>query len=174
MRRKHLSAMITVATLTLAPTTTAGQSTMSAQPAQPIGAIVGGVLGAGAGFVGGALIGVGIGCDGGCREFEGLGYAVVGGVVGEVLFLPVGAHLGNGSSGNLARDVGVSLALGAGTLLLSGALESSALGWLGLVAQIGITVRTERVAGARRGAEVRIQSRALPDRRVGLGLQVRF
>ena len=173
--RQVLWAWVAILAVTSSPAALVAQSpTRSPQPVEPIGAIVGGALGASIGIVGGAFMGYAFACGGNsCTgDFEGFGAAVLGIVVGEALLLPLGVHIGNGSAGNLAKDVGVSLGVGAATILLGA--ENSSILTLGLLAQFGLTVWAERAAGARATREVMIEPRGFANGRTGVGLSIRY
>lgn len=151
-------------------------SPRSSQPAEPIGAIVGGLLGAGAGIVGGALMGYALECGGNtCRgDFGGYAGAVTGLLVGEALLLPIGVHLGNGGRGDLGKDIGVSVGVAAATLLLSAPADDEVILELGIIAQFALTVWAERSTGERAGRNVRVETRRFSNGRKGIGLNLTF
>ena len=143
------------------------------QPRDPVGAIVGGLLGAGLGLFGGTLLGYEAACGGrNCYDFDGFGEALVGALVGEVLLMPVGVHIGNRGAGNLAKDLGVSFAVGAGVLLLAAVADSPEFLLVGAIGQIGLTVWAERSAGRKR--EISVGARVLSGGRTGVGLMIQY
>lgn len=147
----------------------------SSQPQSPLGAAVFGVLGGGVGVIGGAIVGLAVHCGYGCDgDFDGYGAAVAGALAGEALLLPLGVHLGNRASGNLVLDVGVSLGVGLGTVLLGVATESGAVVVIGGLTQLGLTLWTERSTGARAGRDAAFHATVLPDGRAGLGLRIQL
>lgn len=170
---RHGAPLLLLASVALASTVSAQSN--RAQPREPIGAIVGGVLGAGIGLTAGALMGYEMACSSGCPgDFAGYGAALTGALVGEALFLPLGTHLGNGTAGNLALDVGVSVGMAAGAILLTASAESSGMLTLGALAQIGMTVWSERSSARRKGPEVQVQTRGFSNGRLGVGLEIRY
>jgi hypothetical protein len=146
------------------------------QPADPIGAIVGGALGGSLGLVGGAFVGVAMACGASsCTgEYAGYGAALLGLLIGEVLLLPVGVHIGNGSKGNLAKDVGVSAGTAAAAIILGSMTESYAIFALAVAAHFGLTVRAERTAGARSGRGLTIEAHRFANGRTGVGLAIAY
>ncbi len=111
--------------------------------------IIGGILAGAIGFFGGAALGLaieqGVGCDN-TNEMCGLGGLILGAAIGEVLFMPVGIHLGNKRGGNFFLDTLSSIAVGAAGLGAS-ALSKGSIGPFLVVTpiiQIGITTIVER------------------------------
>jgi hypothetical protein len=105
------------------------------------GPIAGGVFSAGLGALGGALLGAE--ADHGSDEFIPVG-AVLGFLAGEAVLMPMGVHFGNGRRGNFAADLGTSIVGGACAIALGAATRSGAGYLVGIGAQIGLTVWTER------------------------------
>jgi hypothetical protein len=105
------------------------------------GPIVGGVFSAGLGALGGALLGAE--ADQNSDDFVPAG-AVLGFLAGEALLLPMGVHFGNGRRGSFAADLGMSVLGGAGAIALGAAVQNGVGYLVGIGAQIGLTVWTER------------------------------
>jgi len=93
----------------------------------------------------GLAIEQGVGCDD-TNEMCGLGGLILGAAIGEVLFTPVGIHLGNKREGNFFLDTLSSIAVAAAGLGAS-ALSKGSIGPFLVVTpiiQIGITTIVER------------------------------
>lgn len=109
------------------------------------GALVGGALGLFAGGYGGMVIAA---ADDYVYETEAIGAAMLGGAVGEIFLLPLGAHVANGSRGSygsaLAGSVlGAAATVGLGALHPAGAVT-------GLMIQLYLAARGEQNAANRK------------------------
>ena len=149
------TAMI-AASLWLLPVPMPGQATPRHQPSTAAGAVVGGVLAGGLGFVGGALFATSVECNGGssCQGFDALEAAVLGAIVGEILFLPIGVHVGNGQAGSIEADLLTSVFSGLGALGIGLAAERVEVLAIGIAGQIAFTVAMERMRGRQRTENV--------------------
>lgn len=116
-------------------------------PAHPAFLAVGGITGGLVGVVAGGYAGAAIELAGGCHsDFCGLGGALLGAAVGEVLLLPLGVHLFNSRQGSYASDALVSLGVAAGGLALVAVGQGQSAGLLfaiPVVQLIGV-ISTER------------------------------
>lgn len=124
-----------------------GPRTVAAEPEAPRNAatgwlVLGGAAGAAVGIGGGALAGLAISCEGECRALA----PVVGGLVGEVVLLPLGVHLANGRKGNYGLELLASAGIAGGAVLLEQVMTdaSSYVGWLLPVGQLAAVVYIER------------------------------
>lgn len=109
--------------------------------------IVGGSLGAVAGFLAGGFVGYQLheDCDG---IVCGMNEAVVAGVIGEIPGLALGVHAGNRGAGSLGTTLLVSLGTGVGGFvagrMLSAAVDHSAPYFGFLALQLAATVEAQR------------------------------
>ena len=114
--------------------------------------ILGGVLGGAIGLFGGAYTGLVLN-DGSESEWDEIGAAITGGLAGEALLLPLGAHLGNRRRGSFASDLGVSILgglAGIGVIAISGGHPGGFV--LGCGLQLGLVVAQERAGDRARSA----------------------
>jgi len=110
---------------------------------RPVGAVVGGLLGGVVGGFAGAAIGA-AGCQSsGYLDFSCLGRGAMGFLVGEIIGVATGAHLGNGRRGNWARDLAASLVLAVGGLGVASIDGSPGPFLLAAAIQVGGTVAVE-------------------------------
>jgi hypothetical protein len=140
------------ATIPLAPWThsvpTAAAPTpdeVAARSQQPpyFGTVAGGTLGAIAGGIGGAYLGEAISGESITSDTVPA-EAAAGYFLGEIVFLPLGAHLANGRRGSFVADLAISFLTGVGVIGLTAATGSIAAYYLGTGAQIAIVVARER------------------------------
>jgi len=151
-RRFGPSIMVLGIVICAIPAGVPGQLRQVTQPPSAAPAIFAGVLAGAGGLVAGAFLGASMVCSGAsCEDFEALGGAVLGAALGEVLLLPIGVHLGNRSAGSLELDLLMSVTAGAVSLALATASEDGGVLLAGIIAQVGLTVWTERRTGRRSG-----------------------
>lgn len=115
--------------------------------------VLGGIAGGGPGLFGGAALGYAIetgltGCEGG--DWCGIFGAFGGGLLGELVMLPLGVHLANGRRGSYGWTFAAStLAAGAGGLLSTGFGDADFMMFvvpaLQIYAAVAVQKRTARV-----------------------------
>jgi hypothetical protein len=131
------------------PPSPAGLDALPAPAPAPLaGVLAGGALGGAAGFLGGALVGVALVNDrNGSDSWEKLSAAFGGAVIGEIVAVPLGAHLANRGRGSFAQGLLASTLAGLATLGLVGAVPDGyrglALG-TGVGAQVLLVTHLER------------------------------
>lgn len=117
-----------------------------------VGPLAGGLVAGAAGLYAGALVGVGLSPHHG-DEWDDLGAALAGALLGEILMLPLGVHLGNGRRGSYGADLGVSTIGAIGGIGLLGITGGSTAGLaLGATFQLAITTAQERSSARKRAA----------------------
>jgi hypothetical protein len=128
-----------------------------AQPPPIIGPIAVGLAAAAAGAVGGAAIGS-------TTDRENTDWlpagAFTGFLAGEAVLLPIGVHLGNRRQGRFVPDLAVALLGEVGAIGLAGITNSVAGYFLGVGAQLGATVWTERDAAEHKRLEAQAEADA--------------
>lgn len=125
---------------------------LAVQPQPPVGLpILGGLAGGALGLAGGFVVGMEVGGGSHICGDDPCGFAgaITGALLGEMLLLPVGVHVGNGRRGNFAGALGASVGVGLATLVLAGDLDRGELLALGVVGQLAASVVVER-GGVRR------------------------
>ncbi len=115
---------------------------------QPI--ILAPILGSLAGGVGLAYAGLALGYAANRNTEDIPSSAIAGFALGEVIGVPLGAHLGNGLRGSLAGDLGISLLSGLAGLGLGSLDSGGGLFLVGAAGQIALTVANERHQGKKR------------------------
>jgi hypothetical protein len=118
-------------------------------PARPepdlIVPVAGAVVGGAVGFFGGGFLAAVLVEDESEGELDVLAAFVVGALAGEVILMPLGAHLGNRRRGSYAADLGVSVLTGVAAIGLMAATDfhpAAVAG--GTVLHVGLTVGAER------------------------------
>ncbi|MEP7029109.1 MAG: hypothetical protein ABI960_10975 [Candidatus Eisenbacteria bacterium] len=120
----------------------------SVRRSQPI--ILAPILGSLAGGIGLAYAGLALGYAGNPNTQDISVGAIAGFVLGEMIGVPLGAHLGNGRRGNFAGDLGISVLTGLAGIGL-GSLDSGGGAYLlGAAGQIALTIANERATARRR------------------------
>lgn len=143
----------------------------SPEPPSPVGVMVLGGIGGGAiGLLAGGYLGAALEtarCGG--EPFCGLAGTIFGGIAGEVLMLPLGVHLANGSRGRYLPAALASAAVGVAGLLVVAAAENAsdragmAVAIAVPVAQIATAISIERSTHrARRHRPTTVPSRPHP------------
>jgi hypothetical protein len=119
--------------------------------------ILGGAVGGALGILGGGLIGLALYEEDSRDSFEfaddldGIVAVATGALIGEVLVLPLGVHLGNGRRGSYLHDLGISVLSGLGGLAVMAVTDGSTAGVLvGVSLHLGCVVAQERVTARRR------------------------
>ncbi len=175
--RKSFYIVMFAATLCIHPASLHAQriSQIRTKPSSAGGAIVTGLLMGGLGFVGGALVGVAAGCttNSSCIENEVLEGALVGAIIGEILLLPIGVHIGNRQAGSLGVDLVASLLGGLSTVGIVFATNSESLFWIGAIGQVALTVTLERSIGRRRSENIGLILNRTSNGRFLAGVRIR-
>ena len=118
--------------------------------------LFGGLAGGVAGTYGGLLVGVALDPNADDITTE----MVAGLLVGEMLLLPVGVHLGNARKGSFLADLGVSVVIGTTAILLTSGTDSGVPLVVGAIAQYGAVVAVERSTAKKRLRDASILVRA--------------
>jgi hypothetical protein len=135
---------------TTGPPIAPGPAVVVEQPSI-VAPVIGSLIAGAAGLYGGALLGASIFGGDDNNEYDEYGGAILGGIVGEVFLMPVGAHLGNGSQGSYWSAFGGSSLGFVATLALS--YLGPVGGAVGVALQTALTVSGERRSAKRRAAE---------------------
>ncbi len=115
------------------------------------GTIAGAILGGGVGFVGGAFAGgaIDVALTPSCQDLCAIDGIVLGAMIGEIVLLPLGAHVGNRGRGSLLADYGVSIAIGTAGAVSGVAVESGVLLGIAGAVQVAAVVFTEVMTSPR-------------------------
>jgi hypothetical protein len=132
-----------------APGVTAREETQPSIVLPVLGGIVGGTVG----LYGGAIAALALNDDG-SSDLGDLGAAVLGGLVAEVVLLPLGVHVGNAGKGSFLGDLAVSALTGVAGIGLIALIQDAPGVIAGVGLQLGSVVYVER-----REAERRIEAR---------------
>ena len=117
--------------------------------------LLGGAVGGFAGMMGGLVVGASIDPVGDDIS-PGMAYGLL---AGEMLFLPVGVHLGNGRKGNFLTDLAVSAAIGTTAVFFTSASNEEFPLILATAAQYGAVVAVERATAKSKIARATILAR---------------
>ena len=141
----HLDALLAAGT-SAPPIVSAASTAPDDRPPPLLEPVLAGIAGGAIGLFGGGYLGYQIDRSNGYGgEWDGVSGAVFGGLIGEMVLLPLGVHTGNADRGSYAADLGVSVLTGAaglGLLAATGSLEVG--GIAGVALQLASVVWTER------------------------------